>query len=81
MACGTPVVTSNVSSLPEVGSDAVIYTNPRSVDELANGIRRILSDKELRSRCITKGLERAKVFSWGKCAMETLKVLNEANQT
>jgi len=81
MACGTPVVTSNLSSLPEVGSDAVIYINPRSVDELANGIRRILSDKELRSRCITKGLERAKVFSWGKCAMETLKVLNEANQT
>jgi len=80
MACGTPVVTSNLSSLPEIGGDAVIYTNPYSVDELANAIRQILSDKELRSRCITKGLERAKVFSWRKCAMETLKVLNEANQ-
>lgn len=81
MACGTPVVTSNVSSLPEVGGNAVVSINPRSVDELANEIRRILSDKELRSRCITKGLERAKIFSWEKCALETLKALNEAHQT
>jgi len=80
MACGIPVVTSNNSSLPEVGGDAVIYVNPHSADEVANGIRRILSDKELRSQCIARGLERAKIFSWEKCASETLTVLNEANR-
>jgi len=44
MACGIPVVTSNVSSLPEVAGDAAILINPHSVDELAEGIRRILTD-------------------------------------
>jgi glycosyltransferase involved in cell wall biosynthesis len=77
MACGVPVVTSNVSSLPEVAGDAAILLNPYSVDELADGIWRILSDEDLRNRCITKGIERAKSFTWERCAMETLKAFNE----
>ena len=77
MACGVPVVTSNVSSLPEVAGDAAILLNPYSVDELADGIWRILSDEDLRNSCITKGIERAKSFTWERCAMETLKAFNE----
>ena len=79
MACGVPVVMSNVSSLPEVAGDAAVLINPYSVDDLANGISRILSDGDLRNSCITKGIERAKSFSWERCAVETLKVFNEAS--
>jgi glycosyltransferase involved in cell wall biosynthesis len=77
MACGVPVVTSNVSSLPEVAGDAAMLINPYSVDELANGINRILSDEDLRNGCIAKGIERAKSFTWERCALETLKAFNE----
>jgi glycosyltransferase involved in cell wall biosynthesis len=77
IACGTPVVTSTVSSLPEVAGDAAALINPYSVDELANGISRILSDEDLRNICVTKGIERAKSFTWERCAMETLKAFNE----
>ncbi len=78
MACGAPVVTSNVSSLPEVTGDAAVLINPYSVDELANGISRIVSDEGLRNSCIAKGTDRAKSFTWERCAMETLKAFNEA---
>lgn len=78
MACGIPVVASNVSSLPEVAGDVAVLVNPYSVEELANGISRIVSDEGLRNSCITKGMERAKVFTWERCAIETLKVFKEA---
>jgi glycosyltransferase involved in cell wall biosynthesis len=81
MACGVPVVTSNVSSLPEVAGDAAILINPYSVDELADGIWRILSDEELRTQCIKKGIERAKSFTWERCAKNTLDAFNEAYRT
>lgn len=77
MACGIPVVTSNISSLPEVVGDAAILVNIHSPDEIAEGIHRILRDQDLRAECIAKGLERAKSFTWGKCAMECLKTFNE----
>ncbi len=81
MACGVPVVTSNVSSLPEVAGDAAILINPYSVDELADGIWRILSDEELRTQCIKKGIERAKSFTWERCAKNTLDAFNEVYRT
>jgi len=81
MACGVPVVTSNVSSLPEVAGDAAILINPYSVDELADGIWRILSDEELRTQCIKKGIERAKLFTWERCAKNTLDAFNEVYRT
>ncbi len=81
MSCGVPVVTSNVSSLPEVAGDAAILINPYSVDELADGIWRILSDKELRNQCIKKGIERAKLFTWERCAKNTLDAFNEVYRT
>jgi len=77
MACGTPVITSNTSSLPEIVNDAGILVNPYNTDELAEAIYTILSDEHLRRNLIVKGLERIKLFSWKKTAEETLKVYEE----
>jgi glycosyltransferase involved in cell wall biosynthesis len=78
MACGVPVITSNVSSLPEIGGNAVVYVNPHSVEEIADAVRMVLSDEALRNRCTLEGLERAKLFTWEKCGNETLKTFEEA---
>lgn len=74
MACGTPVVTSNVTSLPEVAGDAAVLVNPYSVDSIAEGMALVDSDSELRRSLIGKGLERARAFTWQNCASETLRV-------
>lgn len=71
MSLGCPVVTSSVSSLPEIGGEAVVYVNPKSVEEIANAILRITGNEDLRNHYIKKGLEQAKKFSWQKCAKET----------
>jgi len=77
LTCGTPVVTSDVSSLPEVGGDAAVYVDPTQVASIAEGIR-----KALRGRLglINKGFVQAKKFSWEKTATETLKVYEEAKK-
>jgi glycosyltransferase involved in cell wall biosynthesis len=64
MACGTPVVTSNVSSLPEVVGDAALLVDPTSVEDIAGGIERVLSDEALRSELVARGHVRARGFSW-----------------
>jgi glycosyltransferase involved in cell wall biosynthesis len=64
MANGTPVVTSNISSLPEVVGDAALTVDPYNIDQIAKAIGQILSDRALRSRLIADGYERAKQFSW-----------------
>jgi glycosyltransferase involved in cell wall biosynthesis len=70
MACGTPVISSNSSSMPEVGADSVIYCNPNDIDDIKNKIEMVLNDKDLQQKMIAKGLERAKEFSWEKSANE-----------
>ena len=77
MACGCPVVVSNVTSLPEVCGDAAYYIDPNDVENIAGGIQKVLMDEELRQNMIEKGLERAKLFSWEKAAKEHLKVFEE----
>lgn len=74
MATGTPVITSNVSALPEVGGDAAAYINPEDTEGMAKAIREIMEDKGAREMMIKKGLEQAKKFSWEKCALETVGV-------
>ncbi|MFH1645365.1 MAG: glycosyltransferase family 1 protein [Candidatus Omnitrophota bacterium] len=74
MACGTPVVTSKVSSLPEVVGEAGIYFNPNNSDNIAEAISKVLSDEQLRQDLIVKGFERVKNFSWQKAAEETLSI-------
>jgi glycosyltransferase involved in cell wall biosynthesis len=75
MACGTPVVCSNVSSLPEVAGDAAVLVDPLDVEGLAAAMERVLGDEELRAELIERGFEQARKFSWEKCARETLDVL------
>lgn len=77
MACGCPVVTSNISSLPEVVGDAGIMINPYDADNLAEMMRQVLIDNELRNNMIRKGLERSKKFSWEKTAEQTQEVYNK----
>lgn len=77
MACGTPVITSNVTSLPEVAGDAALLVNPYDPKAIADGIQLLLTDNKLRTGLITKGFDRVKLFSWEKCAKETLKVYEE----
>ena len=78
MACGTPVVCSNTSSLPEVAEDAAVLVDPLDVEGLAAAIGRVLGDEELRAKLIERGFEQAREFSWDRCARETLDVLESA---
>ena len=71
LSCGCPVVTSNVSSLPEIGGEAAIYVDPLSVAAITSGIKTAL---ESTSKLRRLGLEQAKKFSWEKTARETLKI-------
>jgi len=79
MASGTPVVSSNASSLPEVGGDAVTYVDPFDVEGIAKEIERVLyyhaTEYGKYEKMVKDGLEQSKKFSWQKCAKETLEVL------
>lgn len=77
-ACGTPVLTSNVCSLPEVMGDAAILADPLQVEAIAVGIRRLVYDPALRSQLRQKGLERAAQFTWEKTANLTSDALRSA---
>ncbi|EKE25008.1 MAG: glycosyl transferase, group 1 [uncultured bacterium] len=70
---GTPVITAKTSSLPEVGSDSVLYCNPNDVDDLAMVLKNVLTNNHLQAALSLKGSERAKHFSWDKF---TVKILN-----
>ncbi|MDQ5954196.1 MAG: hypothetical protein QG583_124, partial [Patescibacteria group bacterium] len=77
MKFNCPVLTSNVSSLPEAGGDAAHYCNPESTESIKEGIEKILEDRKYRVNLIEKGKENIKKFSWEKAAKETLAVLTE----
>ncbi|EKD85573.1 MAG: Glycosyl transferase, group 1 [uncultured bacterium] len=77
MKYGCPVVTSNTSSLPEAGGDAALYFDPEDSSDIAEKIKKLLSDDKLREDMIEKGYKQAKKFSWEKAAKETLHVLKE----
>lgn len=74
MACGTPVIAANVSSLPEVVGDAGILVDPTATDELTVAIWRALNDQALREELVAKGYRRAACFSWERAARETLEL-------
>lgn len=77
MACGCPVVTSHVASLPEVCGDAACYVDPYNVESIAEGIRKVAFDEELSANLIQKGQKRAAVFSLEKSVREHIKVFEE----
>ncbi len=74
MACGTPVLTSNCSSMPEVAGGAALLVDPLSTDSIEDGLRRILGDEALRERLRSDGLARAAQFSWTRAAEETVRL-------
>lgn len=77
MACGTPVVASHVSALPEVVGDAASIVNPENVFDIARGIKELLLDRELRGTLIRRGFEQLKRFSWEKSAAQVLETYEE----
>jgi glycosyltransferase involved in cell wall biosynthesis len=75
MACKTPIVASDDTSIPEVVNDAALLFNPGFVSSIAEAMGKICTDEELRKDLILKGIEQVKKFGWQKTAEETLKVL------
>ena len=75
MACGTPVITSNLASLPEVTGDAAILIDPYNVDELADAMRMVATNSQLRQRLSAAGLARASMFSWEKTGRQTVNAI------
>jgi glycosyltransferase involved in cell wall biosynthesis len=73
-ACGTAVIASNVSSMPEVGGDAVLYVDPLSAESIADAIIKISNDPKLRQKLIAAGRERNKQFTWQKTAQKVVSV-------
>lgn len=78
MACGCPVITSNSSSLPEVVGDGGLVVDPHDEEGLKEKIEMILTDEKSRKKYSNYGLERKKIFSWDRCAKETLEVYRKA---
>jgi len=81
MAAGTPVVASNVTSLPEVLGDAARLVSPDNVFEIARGIREVLLDQDLRADLRRRGRERVRLFHWERTARETLEIYHEMART
>jgi len=78
MACGTPVITSNTTALPEVVGEAAVQVDPLDVEALAGALARVTGDAGLRGELRARGLERAGQFTWEKTARQTLRVYHEA---
>jgi glycosyltransferase involved in cell wall biosynthesis len=74
MACGTPVITSHISSLPEIAGNAAFLIDPHDVDAITDAIDKVLTDTTLNNGLVQNGLQRAKLFTWEKTARETLAV-------
>jgi GT2 family glycosyltransferase/glycosyltransferase involved in cell wall biosynthesis len=77
MSCGTPVVTSNTSSIPEVVGDAALLIDPYSIESIASGVKKVLDDDTLKNELKIKGTIRSKDFNWGKTALNTSKIYRE----
>ena len=81
MACGTPVVTANVTAMPEVAGGAALLLDPTSIEQIATAMEQIVSDTTLRQRLREKGLTRAAQFSWDSTAMKVRRILTSGAST
>jgi len=77
MACGCPVISSNISSMPEIAGGAAYLIDPFDVFSIKEGIKKLIEGRNLRSELIKKGIERAKVFDWRKTAIRYLETFRE----
>ncbi len=80
MNCGTPVITSNVSSLPEIGGDSVLYVDPENIQDMAEKIKKVLLDSNLQKELSEKGKERAGDFSWDEFVEKILEIMKNETQ-
>jgi glycosyltransferase involved in cell wall biosynthesis len=78
MACGTPVVCSNTSSVPEVAGDAALLVDPLDTDALASALHGVVTNEGLRHDLVERGFRQVERFSWQRCARETLQILEKA---
>ncbi|MDH4129870.1 MAG: glycosyltransferase family 4 protein, partial [Spirochaetota bacterium] len=76
-AVGVPVITSDISSMPEVAGSGAILVDPRNTEEIAESIYKLIENREFRQQIINRGFENVKRFSWEKCARKTLRILVE----
>ena len=74
-AAGVPVVTSYNSSLPEIAGEGAVFVNPESPGQIAEAVYKIFEDRQFRDKIVAAGYENVKIFSWEKCARETLNVI------
>lgn len=81
MACGTPVIASNRSSLPEIAGNAALLVDPGEVEELRDAITSLLARSDLQKELAERGLKRSSRFSWEKCAKETLEVYRQVEDS
>lgn len=77
-ACGTPVITSPISAMKEIGGEGVLYVDPYNNSSIEEGIRKLLDDPKLAESLVQKGFENVKRFSWSRCAEETIEVYKYA---
>jgi len=77
MECGIPVITSNISSMPEVAGEAALLVDPNNIQEIVEKMNNIVSSIILRKQLMESGFKRVKQFSWKRAAKQTLKVYNE----
>jgi glycosyltransferase involved in cell wall biosynthesis len=80
MACGSAVLTSSSTSLPEVGGEAALYVDPLEVGSIKRGIEAIVINEQLRHRLLAEGIKQVQKFSWQRAARETLGVLKKVNE-
>jgi glycosyltransferase involved in cell wall biosynthesis len=78
--CGTPVLTSNVSALPEVAGEAALLVSLTDVDDITDGLARLLGDTDLCAELRERGYARGRLFSWERCAWETLAVYQQVHE-
>jgi len=76
-AAGCPVVTSNVSSLPEIAGQGALLVDPKDIEQIAEAMYKIINEEQCRKNLIKEGYQNLKRFSWQRCAQETLKILTE----
>lgn len=74
--CGTPVITSNISAMPEVGGDGALYIDPYSIKDISNALEKLVVDVELREKLVDYGYKNAKRFSWEKSSIEMSKIID-----
>jgi glycosyltransferase involved in cell wall biosynthesis len=78
MGCGCPVIVARAGSLPEVCGDAALYCDPTSAEDIADQIKTVMRDNQLRDALRANGLERVKAYTWEKCACQTMKAVENA---